>query len=83
MDFFLSGLPTPSLPAGVWRRMFAGVRWNTTPTGVYSNITELPFVYWKYYKNIFKHVDFQFVAVNMPPGGCIIAGRYGERNAEC
>ncbi len=69
VDYFLSGLPTPSLPLGVRRRLFASVRRYLTPTGFYSNITEMPFVYWKYYKNIFEHVDFQFVAVNMPPGG--------------
>jgi len=69
VDYFLSGLPTPSLPLGVRRRVFASVRRYMTPTGFYSNITEMPYVYWKYYKNIFKHVDFQFVAVNLPPAG--------------
>jgi phosphatidylethanolamine/phosphatidyl-N-methylethanolamine N-methyltransferase len=69
VDYFVSGLPTPSLPEGVQRRMLACVRKYMPAHGVYSNITEVPYYYWKYYKAYFKDVDFQFVPVNMPPGG--------------
>lgn len=69
VDAFISGLPTPSLPPAVRRRMFVSVRRYMAPHGLYSNITEIPFLYWKYYKGVFKHVDFQFVVANMPPGG--------------
>jgi phosphatidylethanolamine/phosphatidyl-N-methylethanolamine N-methyltransferase len=69
VDAFVSGLPTPSLPLPVRRRMLASVRRYLVSGGVYSNITEIPFWYWGYYKKIFKHVSFDFVARNMPPGG--------------
>jgi len=69
VDAFISGLPTPSLPPRVRRRMLASVRRYLVDGGVFSNITEIPFIYWNYYKKIFKHVSFDFVARNMPPGG--------------
>jgi phospholipid N-methyltransferase len=69
VDAFISGLPTPSLPVGVRKRMLACVRRYLVDGGVFSNITEIPFIYWKYYRTIFKDVSFQFVAINMPPGG--------------
>ena len=69
VDYFVSGLPTPSLPPGVRRRMLVTVRKYLAEQGVYSNITEIPLIYWKYYKAIFGEVDFQLVIANMPPGG--------------
>ena len=69
VDYFLSGLPTPSLPPDVRKDMLASVRKYMAPHGLFSNITEIPYFYWKYYKNFFHKVDFQFVAINMPPGG--------------
>jgi len=69
VDAFISGLPTPSLPLPVRKRMLASVRRYLVEGGVFSNITEIPFWYWNYYKKVFKHVSFDFVAINMPPGG--------------
>ena len=69
VDAFVSGLPTPSLPPPVRNRMLASVRRYLVDGGVYSNITEIPFIYWKYYKKFFKQVSFDFVMKNMPPGG--------------
>jgi phosphatidylethanolamine/phosphatidyl-N-methylethanolamine N-methyltransferase len=69
VDYFVSGLPTPSLPAGVQRRMLVTVRKYMPAHGVFSNITEVPLWYWKYYKSVFSEVDFKMVIANMPPGG--------------
>ena len=69
VDYFISGLPTPSLPEHVRRRMLVSIRRYLSPQGCYSNITEIPLIYLGYYKNLFKHVHFQFVPANMPPGG--------------
>jgi len=69
VDAFVSGLATPSLPLAVRKRMLASVRRHLVDGGVFSNITEVPFVYWRYYKRLFKDVSFDFVAINMPPGG--------------
>jgi phospholipid N-methyltransferase len=69
VDAFVSGLPTPKLPRPVRNRMLASVRRYLVDGGVYSNITEIPFYYWNYYKKYFKQVSFDFVVKNMPPGG--------------
>ncbi len=69
VDAFVSGLPTPSLPLPVRKRLLACVRRYLVVGGVFSNITEIPFWYWGYYKKVFKDVSFDFVAINMPPGG--------------
>jgi len=69
VDAFVSGLPTPSLPRPVRNRMLASVRRYLVDGGVFSNITEIPFWYWNYYRKIFKDVSFELVVKNMPPGG--------------
>ena len=69
VDAFVSGLPTPSLPRPVRNRMLASVRRHLVDGGVFSNITEVPFWYWAYYRKIFKDVSFELVVRNMPPGG--------------
>ncbi|MDA8377945.1 MAG: methyltransferase domain-containing protein [Planctomycetia bacterium] len=69
VDCFVSGLGTPSLPEAVRRGMFAAVRKYLHPDGFFSNITEVPWYYLNFYKSIFKNVSFQFVGLNMPPGG--------------
>ena len=69
VDYFISGLATPSLPLGVQKRMFVAVRKYLAPHGVFSNITEVPLWYRRYYKGLFTNVKFQFVPINIPPGG--------------
>jgi phospholipid N-methyltransferase len=69
VDAFISGLPTPSLPAGVREPMLASVRRYLAEEGGFSNITEVPFWYWKVYRRYFKEVSFELVVRNMPPGG--------------
>jgi phospholipid N-methyltransferase len=69
VDYFISGLPTPSLPVHVRRRMFVSIRRYLSPGGVFSNITEVPWFYLKYYKSVFQDVSFDLVAFNVPPGG--------------
>ena len=69
VDAFVSGLGTPSLPPAVRTRMHATVRRHVEAEGVFSNITEIPFYYWKFYKKFFKQVSFDLVVKNMPPGG--------------
>ena len=69
VDCFVSGLGTPSLPESVRIAMFSAVRKYLLPDGFFSNITEVPLYYLNFYKSIFEHVSFQFVALNMPPGG--------------
>lgn len=69
VDYFISGLATPSLPVSVQRRMFAAIRKYLPPNGVFANITEVPLLYRRYYRELFGSVKFQFVPKNIPPGG--------------
>lgn len=69
VDYFVCGLPTPFLPEGVQKRLLASVRKYMPAHGVFSNITEVPLIYMKYYRSVFKDVNFQLVVANMPPGG--------------
>lgn len=70
VDNFLSCLPTPNrLPPEICNRLLESIEEYLAPQGIYSNITEVPLLYKKYYHTLFKHVDFQFVPLNMPPGG--------------
>ena len=69
VDAFISGLPTPSLPAAVSDPMLASVNRYLVEGGVFSNITEVPFWYWKFYRRFFKDVSFELVVRNMPPRG--------------
>lgn len=69
VDYIVSCLATPSLPEPVRDSVWQSVRKYLSPQGVYSNITEFPLIYWKYYKNFFHNVDFKFVPVNFPPAG--------------
>lgn len=69
VDYIISCLATPSLPEPVRDSVWQSVRKYLSPHGVYSNITEFPLIYWKYYKSFFHDVDFKFVPVNFPPAG--------------
>jgi len=69
VDAFISGLPTPSLPAVVRDAMLASVNRLLVEGGVFSNITEIPFWYGNFYRRFFKDVSFELVVRNMPPGG--------------
>lgn len=69
VDCFVSGLGTASLPESVRNAMFGAVKKYLHSDGFFSNITEVPLYYLNFYKSIFEHVSFQFVALNMPPGG--------------
>ncbi|HTV46996.1 MAG TPA: rRNA adenine N-6-methyltransferase family protein [Phycisphaerae bacterium] len=69
VDGFISGLGTPSLPENVKTSMFAAVRHYLNPTSYFSNITEVPWYFQRYYRGIFKNVSFQLVPINVPPGG--------------
>lgn len=69
VDYFISGLATPTLPEAVRMRMLASVRKYMPEHGVFSNITEVPYWYQRYYRSLFADVDFKMVVANMPPGG--------------
>ncbi len=69
VDYFVSGLATPTLPEPVRHGMFDAVRKYLNPQGFFSNITEFPWYYLRHYRQWFSDVSFELVPLNMPPGG--------------
>jgi phosphatidylethanolamine/phosphatidyl-N-methylethanolamine N-methyltransferase len=68
-DTIVSGLPVPSFPAELQQSLFQAVRQVLKPDGSYNQITELPLVYWRFYRRYFDEVQFVFEPRNLPPAG--------------
>ncbi len=69
VDHIISGLPVPSFPKDLQRDLFRVVRDVLSPSGAYSQITELALVYRGLYKTYFERVKFVFEPRNIPPAG--------------
>ncbi len=69
VDVVISGLPVPSFPKDLRESYFRSLRRLTTPTAVYHQITELPWVYLRFYRRYFENVRFVFEPRNIPPAG--------------
>jgi ornithine lipid N-methyltransferase len=69
VDSVISGLPVPSFPRDLRRDLFRAVKQVLSPDGTYNQITELPWVYWRFYKAFFDEVRFVFEPRNFPPAG--------------
>lgn len=75
-DHIISGLPLPSFPATLRDaiiRMSARV---LGPDGEFRQITNMPWVYLKLYRNYFRDVSFKLVPLNLPPGGVYVCRGY-------
>jgi ornithine lipid N-methyltransferase len=69
VDYVISGLPVPSFPRDLQRDLFRVVKQILAPDGTYNQITEMPWVYWRFYKTFFEDVRFAFEPRNIPPAG--------------
>jgi ornithine lipid N-methyltransferase len=69
VDYVVSGLPVPSFPSELQRDLFRAVKQFLAPGGTYNQITELPWVYWRFYRRFFDDVQFVFEPRNLPPAG--------------
>ena len=69
VDHVISGLPVPSFPKDLQRDLFRVVRQILAPGGTYNQITEMPLVYWRFYRTFFDDVRFVFEPRNFPPAG--------------
>ncbi len=69
VDHVISGLPVPSFPKELQHAFFREVRAILRPEGSFNQITELAFVYWRFYRRFFEQVDFVFEPRNLPPSG--------------
>jgi len=69
VDHLISGLPVPSFPDDLQRSLFRDVRAILRPEGSFNQITELAWVYWRFYRRFFEQVEFVFEPRNLPPSG--------------
>lgn len=69
VDHIVSGLPIPSMPDDARKPLFRLVRSILAPEGTFNQITEIPWVYWPFYRRFFDHVEFAFEPRNIPPSG--------------
>ena len=69
VDHVISGLPVPSFPKDLQRDLFRVVGRILAPGGTYNQITEMPLVYWNFYRKFFDDVRFVFEPRNFPPAG--------------
>lgn len=74
-DAIVSGLPVPSFPADLQQELFRVVRKVLAPGGVYTQITEIPWVYQRLYRRFFDDVHFAFEPRNFPPAGAYYCRR--------
>jgi phospholipid N-methyltransferase len=68
-DYVVSGLPVPSFPKDLQRDLFRVVKEVLDPAGSFNQITEMPWVYWRFYRRFFDDVQFVFEPRNIPPAG--------------
>lgn len=68
VDLVINGLPTPSLPEPVKRKIFEWMA-NLPDTVLISQLTVMPWVYLPMYRHLFDRVHFDLVLANVPPGG--------------
>ena len=71
-DHIVSGLPVPSFPSDLRDSLFRVVGQVLKPAGTYNQITELPWVYWRFYRRYFQEVEFVFEPRNLPPAGAYV-----------
>jgi phosphatidylethanolamine/phosphatidyl-N-methylethanolamine N-methyltransferase len=69
VDHVVSGLPVPSFPEPLQQELFKAVGAVLTPQGTYNQITEIPWLYWRFYRRYFNDVRFAFEPRNLPPAG--------------
>jgi len=68
VDLIINGLPTPSLPPAITRRLLTWMD-GLQGSASMSQITVMPWVYLRLYRALFERVDFELVWANIPPGG--------------
>jgi phosphatidylethanolamine/phosphatidyl-N-methylethanolamine N-methyltransferase len=71
-DYIVSGLPVPSFPVDLQQALFRVVGQVLRPEGTFNQITELPWVYWRFYRRFFNDVRFVFEPRNFPPAGAYL-----------
>lgn len=76
VDHVISGLPLPSFPQGLRESILASAARCLGDTGVFRQLTVMPYVYWRMYKKYFSEVRFGLVPLNVPPAGVYVCKGY-------
>jgi phospholipid N-methyltransferase len=69
VDYVVSGLPVPSFPKPLQEAFFTAIRHVLAQEGLFSQITEIPWLYQALYRRHFEEVRFAFEPRNFPPAG--------------
>jgi phospholipid N-methyltransferase len=75
VDHVISGLPVPAFPVDVQHGLFRTVGAILREEGTFNQITEIPWIFWPFYRKFFEHVDFVFEPRNLPPAGAYFCRR--------
>lgn len=75
-DHVLSGLPTPSIPAPAREAIMTAAAKVLPPEGVFRQLTNMPWIYYRFYMNYFSNVSFSLVPLNFPPAGVYYCSGY-------
>lgn len=75
-DHVLSGLPLPSFSCQLREAIMAASHKVLKVDGTFRQLTNMPWVYFRMYKNYFEHVRFSLVPFNFPPGGVYFCNGY-------
>jgi phospholipid N-methyltransferase len=75
-DHVLSGLPLPSFPAPLREAIMAASHKVLPPHGEFRQLTNMPWIYFRMYKNYFNNVRFSLVPLNLPPAGVYFCSDY-------
>jgi ornithine lipid N-methyltransferase len=75
VDHLISGLPIPSFPHDLRNALFRAVGKVLRFDGTFNQITEMPWVYLRFYRRIFEDVRFVFEPRNLPPAGVYFCRR--------
>ena len=76
VDHVISGLPLPSFPAVLREGILDASHRVLSPQGTFRQLTNMPWVFKRFYKGYFKDVKFHFVALNLPPAGVYVCRGY-------
>jgi phosphatidylethanolamine/phosphatidyl-N-methylethanolamine N-methyltransferase len=72
VDHVISGLPVPSFPRELQQELFGTVASVLRADGTYNQITEIPWIFWGFYRRFFHQVQFRFELLNLPPAGAYL-----------
>jgi phospholipid N-methyltransferase len=72
VDHFLCGLPLPSFPKAGRDRVLDAARRRLKSGGTFRQLTHMPWVYYRLYRQYFAEVQFRLVLFNVPPAGFYI-----------